>query len=706
MKKRLIAFTLIILASVTATLDAQHASASFEEITSATDTVIQEELENASLNITAGTRMISAGNEFTVVVKHDASLWIVGHDIVDLFNSGNTDSKAEFIKVMDDVKFVSAGDFHCLAIKNDGSLWGWRVNFSGQLSSESVRGFFEPQKIMDDVIYASTGTEHSMAIKTDGSLWAWGSNRLGRLGDGTDTSRSSPVKIMDHVAMVSAGEAHTMAIKTDGSLWVWGSNFNAQIGDGSLNIGVLPVKVMEDVVYISAGGMHSLAVQSDGSLWAWGNNDFGQLGDGSTETRQTPVKIMDDIASVSAGQIHSAAIATDGTLWTWGRNEYWEIGIESEKNHFSPVMIMEGVVSVAAGTFHTKVIGLDDYVWGRGYRGFGIAEGRTVEESRFPVRIFDMLADSEAGSELSWNKIVPIILILILPVIVVVIAVVIFIVNKKKNSRDTNENQIADINALEKQKDEEEWVDFEEQKDEEEWADFEEQKDAEERVDFEEQYPEKAKQHVRTCKILNGIGFAYYFLIIPIRLVDIFFPISTTIFSFGAIALFLIAVFYSVINNHTKLSLINALLAPGLFFVYTALTLYPIVYNLRVLMAFLSIAFIISAIMLFAARERNISKSTLISLLVFVFIFSYGASVTVNCELDFSDPQANAVYVISKSRGSSNTPPTIVVEFFLDGTEDRIRIPVSRDEYNNLNAGDVFFLNTKPGHLGIRWVPR
>ncbi|MDR2589488.1 MAG: hypothetical protein LBC71_00630, partial [Oscillospiraceae bacterium] len=155
------------------------------------------------------------------------------------------------------------------------------------------------------------------------------------------------------------------------------------------------------------------------------------------------------------------------------------------------------------------------------------------------------------------------------------------------------------------------------------------QKDAEDWADFEEQYPEKAKQHVKTCKILNGIGVAYYFSSFLVQLFNIFSPISTTMFSFGAIALFLIAVFYSVINSHIvnneleisspKPSLVNALLAPGLFLGLTALTLYPIAYNFRTWMVFLTVAVIISFILLFVARERGIKKSTLISLLVYVF---------------------------------------------------------------------------------------
>ena len=241
------------------------------------------------------------------------------------------------------------------------------------------------------------------------------------------------------------------------------------------------------------------------------------------------------------------------------------------------------------------------------------------------------------------------------------------------------------------------------------------QKDEEEWADFEEQYPEKAKKHRRFCKILNAVGYAYYFLALLVRLFDVILPITTALFSFGAIALFLIAVFYSVTNSHIvnyemkrncpKPGLYNALLAPILFLGLAALDIYHIVYNFRAWMVFLIVAVVIAAILLFTTRGRGIKKGNLFSLVFFALLFSYGASVAINCELDFSEPNANAVYVERKSHGSSRSPPTIVVEFLLDGTEERVRIPVSRNEFERLEVGDIFFISTKPGLFGIRWVP-
>ena len=241
------------------------------------------------------------------------------------------------------------------------------------------------------------------------------------------------------------------------------------------------------------------------------------------------------------------------------------------------------------------------------------------------------------------------------------------------------------------------------------------QKAEEKWADFEERYPEKAKQHRRFCKILNSVGFAYYLLIFPARLFDAFLSIGTALFSLVAIALFIIAAYYCVMNSHIinmgekrgcpKPGLYNAVLAPGIFLGLAALDIYPIVYNFRTWTVFLIVALVISSILLFTARERGVKKGALFSLVVCAFVFSYGASVAVNCELDFSKPEVNVVHIERKSAGSRNAPHTVVVEFLLDGTSDRVRIPVSRNEFERLEVGDIFILNTKTGLLGIRWVP-
>jgi alpha-tubulin suppressor-like RCC1 family protein len=105
-------------------------------------------------------------------------------------------SKLKPVKIMEDVVSVAAGNNHSLAIKTDGSLWAWGANRNGQLGDGTTEDKVIPIKIMDDVAIIAAGGDQSFAIKADGSLWTWGwISGVGQLSDGTIAYESIPVKI-------------------------------------------------------------------------------------------------------------------------------------------------------------------------------------------------------------------------------------------------------------------------------------------------------------------------------------------------------------------------------------------------------------------------------------------------------------------------------------------------------------------------------
>ena len=334
---------------------------------------------------------ISAGEEHSLAIKNDGTLWAWGSNHYGEVGTGDIKLYDTPVKVMDDVEAVSAGDDYSLAIKNDGTLWAWGNNDYGQLGDGTTEDRHTPVKIMGDVEAVSAGYNYSLAIRTDGTLWAWGDNFYGKLGDGTYEDHYTPVKVLDNVKAVSAGNHHTLAIKTDGTLWAWGYSGYGLLGDGTTEFGLNAVKIMDNMVAVSAHDDRTFALQADGTLWAWGDNSFGMLGDGTTEDRRTPVKIMDGVTAVNAGYHCTLAIKTDGTLWAWGTNGNGTVGNGTTDTVYTPVEITDDVVATSAGDFHALAIKTDGTLWAWGYRDLcGLGWSPFDENNQLtPIKVMD-----------------------------------------------------------------------------------------------------------------------------------------------------------------------------------------------------------------------------------------------------------------------------------------------------------------------------
>ena len=269
-----------------------------------------KEHKNTPVQIGSGYASVSAGSEYTVAIKTDGTLWAWGSNGYGQLGDGTggggysdrSGDKNTPVQIGMGYASVSAGDNHTVAIKTDGTLWAWGGNGFGQLGDGTYEYKSIPVQIGTGYASVSIGSWHTVAIKTDGTLWAWGNNGEGQLGDGTTTSRSSPVRIgTDTWVSVSAGYNHTVAIKTDGTLWAWGNNGEGQLGDGTggdrtqHNDKNTPVQIGMGWASVSAGYNHTVAIKTDGTLWAWGWNRSGQLGlgdSGDATGRNTPTQVF------------------------------------------------------------------------------------------------------------------------------------------------------------------------------------------------------------------------------------------------------------------------------------------------------------------------------------------------------------------------------------------------------------------------------
>ena len=152
------------------------------------------------------------------------------------------------------VSSVSAGGDYSLIVKKDGSLQSVGDNSFGQLGDGGTTDRFSlHQVVASGVTKVSAGLNgSSFFLKTNGSLWAMGNNQFGQLGDGSTTNRTLPVQTEPvDVLFVSAGDSHSLYAKRDGSLLGMGFNENGALGDGTSLHRSTPIEIDDGALEIT-----------------------------------------------------------------------------------------------------------------------------------------------------------------------------------------------------------------------------------------------------------------------------------------------------------------------------------------------------------------------------------------------------------------------------------------------------------------------
>jgi alpha-tubulin suppressor-like RCC1 family protein len=110
----------------------------------------------------------------------------------------NNTNQPEMI-VAGNVTAIAAGDQDTLFLESDGSLWAMGNDGSGALGDGKyiVTGPNRPEQIVASGVTAiAAGEFHSLFLMSDGSLWGMGSDSDGQLGDGSTTSTNRPEQIL------------------------------------------------------------------------------------------------------------------------------------------------------------------------------------------------------------------------------------------------------------------------------------------------------------------------------------------------------------------------------------------------------------------------------------------------------------------------------------------------------------------------------
>ena len=151
---------------------------------------------------------VAAGYYHSLFLKEDGSLWAMGYNGEGQLGNGeqNWNANSSPVQVVDSgVVQVAAGNEHSLFLKDDGSLWAMGYNWTGQLGNGNTENQTTPVQVVDSgVAQVAAGESHSLFLKDDGSLWAMGYNNYGQLGNG-NIGQTSPVQVVDSgVAQVAA----------------------------------------------------------------------------------------------------------------------------------------------------------------------------------------------------------------------------------------------------------------------------------------------------------------------------------------------------------------------------------------------------------------------------------------------------------------------------------------------------------------------
>ncbi len=302
---------------------------------------------------------VAAGEDHSLVIKSDLSLWAAGSNSEGQLGAGMDIESSEGIKVLDNIIFAEANDNVSFAIDRSGTLYGWGDNSNGQISSANTSTkIYKPEKLMENVVSVSAGDTHTVAITTDGTAYGWGSNTYGELGANINAVKNSAKKLAENIVDAAAGDGFTVLVTDKGRVLASGYNYYGQLGNGTeKNIIGFTELIMSNVVDVEAGNSHTLILKDDGKVLAAGLNENGQAGHGSYNCLSIFTDVgVSGIEAIFAGGNSSAAVNGSGRMYAWGENAFGQLHNGENENVSKPEFVTSTVISAAFGESHSLLL--------------------------------------------------------------------------------------------------------------------------------------------------------------------------------------------------------------------------------------------------------------------------------------------------------------------------------------------------------------
>ena len=302
---------------------------------------------------------------------------------------------------------VENGNDFTMVLKEDGTIWASGLNSSGQLGDGTTTNSNVPVQVKIDentyltnIIDISVGPDYAAALSKDGYVYAWGNNAYGQLGQGNTANLYYATKMkganaegeLSNIIQVSAGTAEIFVLCANGEVYGSGYGANNQYLDGitSQHNSTTKVNGISNVISINIGACNPFATLSNGETWGWGHNPYGGLGNGKTETTSsTKYLIGDDISEISSSGYSTIILKEDGTIWTSGYNNCGQLGLGDTTNRlvFEETNLSKNGVRgkyVSMQGFASMVLGKDGKVYGAGLNTSGqLSQGTQINSSEF-----------------------------------------------------------------------------------------------------------------------------------------------------------------------------------------------------------------------------------------------------------------------------------------------------------------------------------
>jgi alpha-tubulin suppressor-like RCC1 family protein len=188
---------------------------------------------------------ISCMDRSTVVLMTDGTIYGCGYNTDGQLGTGNNTS-TNLLTLMTNTtgktpSFISCGNEHTVILMTDGTIYGCGNNSKGQLGTGNTSNYNILTLMTNTTgktpLFISCGNEHTVILMTDGTIYGCGNNSYGQLGTGNNTSTTTLTLMINltgktPTSICMAGNS-TQILMSDGTVYTCGINNYGQLGTGN-----------------------------------------------------------------------------------------------------------------------------------------------------------------------------------------------------------------------------------------------------------------------------------------------------------------------------------------------------------------------------------------------------------------------------------------------------------------------------------------